>query len=44
MADINFRTRMLDLKGRSMLVERNETMQELEERTKDELFYIIDKI
>jgi len=44
MADINFRTRMLDLMGKDMLIEKNETMSDLEYRLKGELFNLIDKI
>ena len=42
MGDINFRIRMLDLKGKDMLVTRNETMEALEERYQEELYVLID--
>ena len=42
--DINYRVRMLDLKGKNMLKVRNETMQELEKRYKTELFNLIEYI
>jgi hypothetical protein len=35
---------MLDLKGKDMLLERNETLVELERRYKDELFVLIDQL
>ncbi len=35
---------MLDLKGKDMLIQRNETLDQLERRYKDELFVLIDQL
>ncbi len=44
LGDINYRIRMLDLKGKDMLIQRNETLDQLERRYKDELFVLIDQL
>jgi hypothetical protein len=44
LGDINYRIRMLDLKGKDMLIQRNETLEQLERRYKDELFVLIDQL
>ena len=44
LGDINYRIRMLDLKGKGMLTPKNETLDQLEARYKDELFVLIDQL
>ena len=41
-ADINFRVRLLDLKGKGILQTRNETLDQMEVRVKNELYGYID--
>ena len=43
-ADINFRVRMLDLKGKQILQTKNETLGEMEVRVKNELYGYIDTL
>ena len=42
--DINYRVRMLDLKGKGLLQSRNETLDQLERRYKNEIFTLIDQL
>ena len=44
LGDINYRIRMLDLKGKDKLIARNETLEQLEKRYKNELFVLIDQL
>ena len=43
-ADINFRVRLLDLKGKDILKTKNETLEEMEKRVKNELYGYIDQL
>lgn len=44
LADINFRVRLLDLKGKEILQTKNETLEIMENRVKNELLGYIDQL